>query len=77
MRRDEYCRLHAACLAMAKQATEPKMRDRWSAMADAWLERATELHEVSSDGVGGQASFGHPEPPSTGAPARGPGAEVR
>ena len=46
MRRDEYCRLHAACLAMAKQATEPKMRDRWSAMADAWLKRATELHEV-------------------------------
>jgi hypothetical protein len=55
MRHDEYCRLHAACLAMANQATEPKMRDRWSAMADAWLRRAT---EPSSDGVGGQANLG-------------------
>jgi hypothetical protein len=50
MRRDEYFRLHAACLAMAKQTTEPKLQDRWSLMADAWLKRATE-HEPSSDGV--------------------------
>jgi hypothetical protein len=50
MRRDEYCRLHAACLARAKQATEPKMRDRWSAMAAAWLERAAdyETHDHPS-----------------------------
>jgi hypothetical protein len=75
MRRDEYFRLHAACLAMAKQATDAKMRDRWSLMADASLERATELHEQSSDGIGGQASFGRPEPPSTGASDQGQGAE--
>jgi hypothetical protein len=42
MRFDEYRRLHMACLAMAKQATERKMRDRWSAMAEAWLKRVTE-----------------------------------
>jgi len=43
MRNNEYRRLHEACLAMAKQATEQKMRDRWSAMAEAWLKRVTEL----------------------------------
>ena len=69
MRHDEYCRLHAACLAMANQATEPKMRDRWSAMADAWLRRATELNELSSDRVGGQASLGTQ---NHGAQVRGP-----
>ena len=50
MRHDAYCRLHAACLAMADQCTEPKLRARWSAMAEAWLKRATELHELSRDG---------------------------
>jgi hypothetical protein len=58
MRNDEYRRLHEACLAMAKQAIEQKMRDRWSAMAEAWLKRATELHEPTSDGVEGHARFG-------------------
>jgi hypothetical protein len=47
MRHDQYRRLHEACLAMAKQASEQRMRDRWSAMAEAWLQRATELHERS------------------------------
>jgi len=42
MRHDAYCRLHAACLAMADQCTEPKLRARWSAMAEAWLKRVTE-----------------------------------
>ena len=63
MRRDEYCRLHAACRAMAEQSTEPEVRARWSVMADAWLKRAAELRDPSSDGVGGQASRGHIEAP--------------
>ncbi len=63
MRQDRYRRLHEACLAMAKQATEQKMRDRWSAMAEAWLKRATELHELSSNRADGQASPRHIEAP--------------
>jgi len=42
MRHDEYRRLHAACLAMAKQSPTPDVRARWQAMADVWLKRATE-----------------------------------
>jgi hypothetical protein len=42
MRHDEYRRLHAACLAMAKQSTLPDVRARWQAMADAWLKLAAE-----------------------------------
>jgi hypothetical protein len=69
MRYDEYCRLHEACLAMAKQVTEQKMRERWSTMADAWLKRATELHELSGEGAGVKA--GHTAPNSIGAPDPG------
>ena len=42
MRDDEYRRLHAACLAMAKQSTEPDLQARWMAAADTWLKFATE-----------------------------------
>jgi len=42
MRDDKYCRLHAACLAMAAQSTDADVRARWLAMADAWLKRVTE-----------------------------------
>jgi hypothetical protein len=43
-RDDSYCRrLHEACLAMAKQSTEPDVQARWFAMADAWLQRSMEL----------------------------------
>jgi hypothetical protein len=42
MRHDEYFRLHAACLAMAKQSTEPELRARWLAAAVEWLKLATE-----------------------------------
>ena len=45
MRQDSYCRLHEACLAMAKQSTEPEVQARWLAMADAWLQRSMELNE--------------------------------
>jgi hypothetical protein len=45
MRRDGYCRLHEACLAMANQSTEPEVRARWLAMAEAWLQRSMELSE--------------------------------
>jgi hypothetical protein len=65
MRHDEYCRLHEACLAMAKQVTEQKIQDRWLAMADAWLKRSMELsarRRVVSMGLG------HAGPQSTGAP---------
>ena len=45
MGHDEYRRLHAACLAMADQCRELEVQARWLVMADAWLKRATELHE--------------------------------
>jgi hypothetical protein len=48
MRSDKYLRLHAACLAMAKQSTEPNVQARWQAMADAWLKLATELSECQT-----------------------------
>jgi hypothetical protein len=44
MRDDEYRRLHAACLAMAKQSTEPDLQARWMAAADTWLKLAAEQH---------------------------------
>jgi hypothetical protein len=56
MRHDEYRRLHTTCLAMADQSDTPEIKARWLAMAEAWLKSATELHELSSGGVEGQAS---------------------
>jgi len=47
MRRDEYCRLHAACLAMARQSTGPEVKARWLAIAEVWLKQATEPDERS------------------------------
>jgi len=50
MRPDDYsryCRLHAACLAMANQSIVADERARWLVMAEAWLKRATELHDQS------------------------------
>jgi hypothetical protein len=44
MRDDEYRRLHAACLAVAKQSTEPDLQARWMAAADTWLKLAAEQH---------------------------------
>jgi hypothetical protein len=40
---DEYRRLHAACLDMARQSSLPDVRARWLAMADVWLKCAIEL----------------------------------
>jgi hypothetical protein len=45
MRSDEYFRLHAACLAMAKQSANADVQARWLAMAEIWLKRATEQDE--------------------------------
>lgn len=44
---DEYCRLHIACLDMARQASLPDVRARWLAMAAAWLKVATDLRDCS------------------------------
>jgi hypothetical protein len=49
MRDDEYRRLHAACLAMAKQSTEPDLQARWMAAADTWLKLATEQRFAARD----------------------------
>jgi hypothetical protein len=38
---DEYCRLHAACLVMARQADLPDVQARWLVMAQASLDLAT------------------------------------
>jgi hypothetical protein len=40
MSHEEYRRLYAACVAMARQSSLPNVRDRWLAMAAVWLERA-------------------------------------
>jgi hypothetical protein len=45
MSHDEYRRLYAACIAMARQSSLPNVRDRWLAMATVWLERAADQHE--------------------------------
>jgi hypothetical protein len=39
---DEYRRLYAACLAMARQSSLPNVRDRWLAIAAVWLERSAD-----------------------------------
>ena len=53
MSHDEYRRLYAACIAMARQSSLPSVRDRWLAMAAVWLERAadyeTERHLLRSE----------------------------
>jgi hypothetical protein len=50
MRSDKYHRLHAACLAMAKQSTEPDLQARWLAAADALLKLATDERKHSRAG---------------------------
>ena len=65
---DEYCRLHMACLDMARQASLPDVRARWLAMADAWLKVATDLRERSYF-RGGNVSTGCAY---TDSPSRGP-----
>jgi hypothetical protein len=45
MRSDEYGRLHAACLDMAKQSSVPDVQVRWLAMAVACMRLATEAAE--------------------------------
>jgi hypothetical protein len=45
MRQDSYCRLHEACLVMAEQCTDPEVKARWLAMAEAWLQRSMEISE--------------------------------
>ena len=42
MRSDEYCRLHAACLAMAEQCNLPDVHARWLAMAKTWSNLAND-----------------------------------
>jgi hypothetical protein len=42
MRSDEYRRLDAVCLDMAKQSTLPELQARWRAIADEWLKITTE-----------------------------------
>lgn len=46
---DECCRLHYACLAMAKETYAPDVRDRWLALANTLRQQAAELR----DGDGG------------------------
>jgi hypothetical protein len=51
MRHDEYRRLHAACLAMAKQSLTPDVQARWLAMANEWLKLAAEEGSRSRRGA--------------------------
>jgi hypothetical protein len=46
MSHDEYRRLHAACIAMARQSSLPDIQDRWLAMSAVLLERAADQHET-------------------------------
>jgi hypothetical protein len=47
MSHDEYRRLHAACIAMARQSALPDIQARWLAMSAALLERAADdQHET-------------------------------
>jgi hypothetical protein len=42
---DECCRLHYACLAMAKETITPDVRDRWLALASTLWQQAAELRD--------------------------------
>jgi hypothetical protein len=57
MRSDEYCRIHAVCLDMAKQSSVRDVKARWLAMAKDCLELATEsAHAIRrSKGLPGQS----------------------
>ena len=55
MRRDEYIRLHAACISMAKQSTQPDVQARWLAMAEVWWKQAIEASERSQPNGGVEA----------------------
>jgi hypothetical protein len=46
MRHDEYIRLQAGCLDMAKQACSPEEQARWLAMAQEWWRCAEQLREA-------------------------------
>jgi hypothetical protein len=56
MSHDEYRRLHAACIAMARQSSLPDVQARWLAMSAALLERAAdhETHDRPSRSVRSQ-----------------------
>jgi hypothetical protein len=69
MRHGEYYRLHEACLAMANQCTEPEVKARWLVMADAWLQRSTEISEHRE--VMKHEPRAHTGPQSAGATDRG------
>jgi hypothetical protein len=43
MRSDEYRRIHAVCLDMAKQSSVREVKARWLAMAETCLKLATEF----------------------------------
>ena len=46
MSHDEYRRVHAACIAMARQSSLPDIQARWLAMSAVLLERAADQHET-------------------------------
>ena len=51
---DECCRLHHACVAMAKETISPDVRVRWLALANALWQRAADLRE-GTDGIRARA----------------------
>ena len=51
MRPDERHRLHAECLAMAKQSKSANVQARWLAMAQAWSKHPGESDDLQPSNV--------------------------
>ena len=51
MRPDERRRLHAECLAMAKQSKSANVQARWLAMAQAWSKHPGESDDLQPSNV--------------------------
>ena len=51
MRSEEYRRLHEVCYEMALQSESENLQDRWLKMAEAWLDRANDPHNMAPPGL--------------------------
>ena len=51
MRSEQYRRLHEVCREMALQSDTASLHDRWLKIAEAWLDRANDPHNMGTPDV--------------------------
>ena len=51
MRSEQYRRLHEVCREMALQSDTASLHDRWLKIAEAWLDRANDPHNMGTPDI--------------------------